>query len=272
MTRYPWKWRGINVANVSRSHLLAGSAAALALGPQIVRAQTVETLHLAGVPTDDMTPIFYALKTGLYQNAGLDLEFVRVSSGSTATTAIVERDLRDREGEPDRTDPRAPARAADPADRQRYRLDAAHAVQRDARRGRLADPDRRRLQRQDGRLAGLSDINSLAMSTWVDRNGGDSKTIKWVEVPGSAAAEAVAEHRVDFALINEPQLGLAALGRTGARARRRLRGGLAIVGSPHRTSPSPNGRRSTPTRSRSSCGLPMNRPRTRTRTRPRRRR
>jgi NitT/TauT family transport system substrate-binding protein len=59
---------------------------------------------------------------------------------------------------------------------------------------------------------GLGDINSLAMSTWIDRNGGDSKTVKWVEVPGSAAAEAVGDHRVDFALIQEPQLSAALAG------------------------------------------------------------
>jgi len=39
---------------------------------------------------------------------------------------------------------------------------------------------------------------------WVDKNGGDSKSMKWVELPSSAGAPALLEHRVDVASMNEP--------------------------------------------------------------------
>ena len=42
--------------------------------------------------------------------------------------------------------------------------------------------------------AALRDLNELSMSAWIDQNGGDSKSITWVEVPGSAAGAAVADH------------------------------------------------------------------------------
>src|SRR6202041_1670899 len=41
----------------------------------------------------------------------------------------------------------------------------------------------------------LGDMNELAMNGWIDQNGGDSKTIRWIEVPNSAAATAIADHR-----------------------------------------------------------------------------
>ena len=40
----------------------------------------------------------------------------------------------------------------------------------------------------------------------MDKNGGDSKTLKWVEIPLSAAGAALAEHRVDVAAMLEPAL------------------------------------------------------------------
>lgn len=53
---------------------------------------------------------------------------------------------------------------------------------------------------------GLNDITHLAIMNWVDRNGGDSKTMKFVEIPNSAAGAALAEHRTDMTTLNEPQL------------------------------------------------------------------
>lgn len=40
--------------------------------------------------------------------------------------------------------------------------------------------------------------------SWVDKTGGDSKSMKWVELPSSAGAPALLEHRVDIASMNEP--------------------------------------------------------------------
>src|ERR1700743_3354605 len=72
----------------SRAHVLAGAVAALAV-PSLAGSQTLEKIRVVGVPTDDMTPIFYALKNGLYAKVGLDVEFVPTSSGNAATTAVL---------------------------------------------------------------------------------------------------------------------------------------------------------------------------------------
>src|SRR3984885_13100279 len=74
---------------VSRTHVLASTASALALGPSIIRAQTLVKVRLAGVATDGLTPVYYAIKNGLYQKAGLDVEVVPTASGTAATQAVV---------------------------------------------------------------------------------------------------------------------------------------------------------------------------------------
>jgi NitT/TauT family transport system substrate-binding protein len=198
-----------DVAPLSRSHLLAAGAAALAAGPQIARAQTLDTLHVAGVPTDDVTPLFYALKTGLYQKAGLDVQFVPVSSGSTATTAVIGGTY-----EIGKASPIAPILAHVRGLPIQLIANGIVSTPRTPFSAMLVASDSpirtgADCNNKTGVSPGLTDINALAMMSWIDRNGGDSKTLKWVEIPGSAAAEAVADHRVDFALIQEPQLSAA---------------------------------------------------------------
>ena len=39
----------------------------------------------------------------------------------------------------------------------------------------------------------LNDLNQLVISTWVDKNGGDSKTMKWIEFPNSGLGAALAD-------------------------------------------------------------------------------
>jgi NitT/TauT family transport system substrate-binding protein len=58
-------------------------------------------------------------------------------------------------------------------------------------------------------VAGLGDVTSLVVSMWVDQNGGDSSTLKFVEVPNSAQTAALEQHRIDAAMLLNPQLAQA---------------------------------------------------------------
>ena len=55
----------------------------------------------------------------------------------------------------------------------------------------------------------LNDLNALSMKAWIDKNGGDSKTVKFIEIPNSAAGAALADHRVEATCVNEPPLNAA---------------------------------------------------------------
>src|SRR5579875_2950650 len=62
---------------------------------------------------------------------------------------------------------------------------------------------------------GLKNITQLSIQLWVDKNGGDSSTIKFVELPFTEMEPALAAGRVDAALMADPDATTAlARGRT----------------------------------------------------------
>lgn len=195
-----------SVGKFSRSAMLGGMGAAVALGPHIVRAQTLEKIRISAVPTDDMTPIFYAIKNGLYAKGGLDVEVIPVSSGSASTAAVVSGAYELGKGSPLASlfanqrglpivivangavwNPKSPFNLV---------LVAADSPIKSG-----AD-----CNGKIGSAPGLNDVAQLGVLQWVDKTGGDSKTMKWVEIPNSAAGVALAEDRVDVTTLNEPQL------------------------------------------------------------------
>jgi ABC-type nitrate/sulfonate/bicarbonate transport system substrate-binding protein len=44
------------------------------------------------------------------------------------------------------------------------------------------------------------------IKVWIDRNGGDSKKVKFVELPSVAGAAAIAAHRIDVDQLTDPHL------------------------------------------------------------------
>jgi NitT/TauT family transport system substrate-binding protein len=191
--------------NMTRAQALAGTAALVA-APQIVRAQTLDKIRFGGVPTDDMTGVYYAIKSGMYAKAGLDVEIVPTSSGTVATTAVVTGAYEMGKGS------LIASLAAhlhdlplvvvgngsiwDPKVIYNFGLVAADSTIKTG-----AD-----LNGKVGATSALNDINQLAIEAWVDKNGGDSKTMKWVEIPNSASGAALADHRIDVCALQEPQL------------------------------------------------------------------
>ena len=63
----------------------------------------------------------------------------------------------------------------------------------------------------------LQGIAHVSAESWIDKNGGDSKQVKFIEFPFAAMPAALAANRVDAAVVAEPQ-------RTSARADTRIFG------------------------------------------------
>jgi NitT/TauT family transport system substrate-binding protein len=53
----------------------------------------------------------------------------------------------------------------------------------------------------------LNSIDSVALLAWIDQHGGDSKTVKLIEMPYNVMGATVATGRVDVASIDEPFVG-----------------------------------------------------------------
>ena len=74
----------------TRAQLLAGSAALLAAGHAAdVRAQTPIAIRYGSTPLVDGVPIYYAQQTGLFKNAGLDVQITKLNSTSAIAAALV---------------------------------------------------------------------------------------------------------------------------------------------------------------------------------------
>ena len=57
---------------------------------------------------------------------------------------------------------------------------------------------------------GLKGITQITASAWIDQHGGDSTTVKWIEIPLSLMPQALAQGRVDAAsgvLSDDPLIG-----------------------------------------------------------------
>jgi NitT/TauT family transport system substrate-binding protein len=150
--------------------------------------------------------MYYGLEHGVFEKAGLDIEIALTSSGTAATTAVVA-------GTYEMSQASAIAALAAHA-RQLPLVVVANGVQWDQRAPITvhvvaADSPLRTAADLRGKIGGepgLHDIISLALSAWVDKNGGDSRTISWIELPGSATPAALTSHRIDVSALNEPLL------------------------------------------------------------------
>ena len=173
--------------------------------PRLAGSQTLDKIRFCGVPLDDVTAVLWAIKA----------DFTRgpVSTSSSSRPRAVGRD--------------------DSRDRRTYEMGKASPIATCAAHLRnvpvavigtgaiwngtnvfatgvvAADSTIKTGADLNGKIvaaSGLNDIIAVAMDAWVDKNGGDWKSLKWVEIPNAAIGAAVAEKRVAAAHLTEPLL------------------------------------------------------------------
>jgi NitT/TauT family transport system substrate-binding protein len=175
-------------------------------GAQTTTAQ--QPLKIASTMADDLTPILYAIKAGFFKRAGLDVDLTVLPSGAAVAAAVA-------------------GGAIDIGKSSLVSLMNAHMhgvpIELVAAGGMYdanapyaelviaSDAPFKTGKDLNGKTIGvpaLGDFNVLVSSMWVDQNGGDSKTLKFVEVPNTPQAAAVADHRIDAAVLQQPDLSL----------------------------------------------------------------
>ena len=190
---------------LSRRTLLAGTAAAL-LAPGIAAAQERTAITMAGLPEDSATPVLYAIDSGAFKKAGLDVTLSGQRSGSAVASGVA-------------------GGAYQIGKISMYPLIEAHAkgipfviiaggglsTPRNPLAGLMARPDSpiktaADLQGKTVGVGSLTDMFSLTMRAWMARHGADPASLKMVEIPISALGEAIATGRVDAGAANEPIL------------------------------------------------------------------
>jgi len=181
--------------------LLLSSAAAQGQSPALIR--------VVGPPNDGYKSVYYAVRSGIFRKYGLDVQPSIVASGAAAAAALS-------------------GGAAEVAYTNILTLIQAHthyvpmvfvapgAMQIVERSPTvtlvLKESPIRTGRDMNGKTLGsasLRDINAAATMAWIDKTGGDSKTLRVVEVPASAGGAFLEEHRADAVTLNEPAVSQA---------------------------------------------------------------
>ena len=197
-----WKWPGASGEPASsdcRGHCLC-DASATCRRP----VHFVATHHLA-TPNDGFKAVYYAAKSGIFTKHGLDVTVALINSGAAAAAALIGGAadvaytnittliLAHNKGVPMQII--APGALFE----SEQRMTTAIVVLKDSPFRSGAD--------LNGKTIGsvsLGDTMAASIQAYVDQSGGDSKTIKIIEVPAAASIEALQAGRISAATMNEP--------------------------------------------------------------------
>lgn len=175
-------------------------------------AQQLTPVHIASTPNDDVTAALYALHEGLFRAAGLDVRLDALNSGSAIGAAVAGGAI-----DIGRSSliPLITARAHGipfvlVAPSGLYLASAATS-------GIIvaADSPIRSAKDLDGKIVSvpaLNDLDGIGTRFWLDASGGDAKTVQYVELPGSAVAQALSSGRIAAGALANPYMDAAVKG------------------------------------------------------------
>lgn len=187
----------------------AGAAAAslLLLVTAGAAAQTTPALtpvRVLASPVDDVMPVLYAVKTGMFRKAGLDVTVDRANSGAAAAAAVIGGSVDIGKGNIMSVITAhahnvplvivAPAAIYDPKS-----PDAALVV--------AADSPIRSAQDLIGKVVGvtaLNDLSAVATEAWLDGHGGDWRKTQFVEVPYASQLPELESGRIAATVLLKP--------------------------------------------------------------------
>lgn len=170
-------------------------------------AQNLVTVKVASTPDDTFVAVLYAVRSGMFRQAGLDVQVEPSSTSGAAIAAgvasgnwdIGKSSLTSLLAAHLRNIPFtliAPGTLYDP--KQPYGL---LIVAKDSPIRAAKD-----LNGQTVAVAALNSLDESAIMAWMDQNGGDSKSLHFVELPQSEDGPALAQHRIAASLTIRPQL------------------------------------------------------------------
>jgi NitT/TauT family transport system substrate-binding protein len=188
-----------------------GATAVATLGfPAIVRAQTRITLNIGAGNIEGHAQGYYARAQGFFEQNGIDAQIQTLRNGASIASAVsggelqvgVSSVLQLAEGR----GKGLPFNIITPGALHDGRV--AHTT------NLCVAPNSpiSSAAQLNGKVIAVSTLNGLDQiidMALIDKAGGDSKTVKFLEVPPNAAAEAVLRGRVDAAQLDEPQLSAA---------------------------------------------------------------
>jgi NitT/TauT family transport system substrate-binding protein len=159
--------------------------------------QELDTLKAAGVPEESATPVLWAEQSGLFRTGGLTVDLESQRSGTVIAAGVAGGAYQVGKSS---IIPLITAFAKGipfvlVAPGGLYRSSKPHIAMIVA-----ADSPIRTAADMNGKTLGVSaldDLYTLGIKQWMDKNGGDSSTLKIVELPLPAVTDAIVSGRID---------------------------------------------------------------------------
>jgi NitT/TauT family transport system substrate-binding protein len=185
------------------------------LSPAFANAQTPTTtdnIRIGVIPAEIAGEIFYGIDAGFFAKNGLDVELQSFTNGAAIAAGVA-------------------SGALDVGLSDLVSIISAHArglpfgylapgMLQGEKRPAFAnivakDSDIHEAKDFNGKTFGtngLKNIGQISAEVWIDNNGGDSKTMKWIELPAPSIAPAIQQGTIQGAPVFEPVLSAAADG------------------------------------------------------------
>lgn len=194
--------------NRSRLIALGGAACASLLIPAPAAAANLP-LQVGVFPTEGAAPAFYAQELGYFKDAGLDVTLTTITSASAIAAAVSSGSLDVGFGS---AVPLAVARSRGIA----FRIIAPSVVYSGPPATQVMAVAKTSTIQKGADLNGttigvngLREFSEYTALAWIEKNGGDLKTIKVTEIPFPQMAAALKAGRVSLAAMAEPYLSSA---------------------------------------------------------------
>ncbi len=185
---------------------LAAGALSAAAGPVAAQNAAPTSIRLGTNANDDITPLLWAQTSGMFSRAGLKVDIQKFNSGSIAIAAVIGGSLdiarvsllplisaRSRGISLQIVAPGEMSLSSDPTEAIITLKDAPYASGKDLNGTTMPVP-------------ALHDFDEVVTRAWIDHTGGDSKTVKFIELPSSAVLPALQQGRISAAFITNPYL------------------------------------------------------------------
>ncbi len=190
---------------MNRGRLISGGAAVLAIR-SVAGAAELTKISLGTAQTDSASEVLSGINVGIYARAGLDVQPQTFTNGNTTFAAMLGGTL-------DLSGSNLLSLAVAYAHGAPIRIIATGAVY------TTQHPTTVMVVAKDSKLATARDlagatvgvnvlqgIAHVAAQAWIDKNGGDSKQVKFLELANSSMGAALLSKRIDASILPEPFL------------------------------------------------------------------
>jgi NitT/TauT family transport system substrate-binding protein len=188
----------------SAGYLLGGTLAAV---PH--RSSAAEVLRLATIPLDAGAEVYYALEMGFFRDAGIDAQIQSIPNGAAIAAAVASNAIDVgfsnliSLGEAYKRN--VPFTVIAPGSLWSVKAPTTVLmVPKDSTVRRARDLNGKTIG-----VNGLKNILQYGAQAWIDRNGGDSSTVHFIEMTFPQTLEGLRTKRIDAGLVAEPFIEVA---------------------------------------------------------------